>query len=534
MPDITEEFKYHYYLPDEDGNMVEYRTNTNSVIIVGANGSGKSKLGALLEQNDLSNVHRIGAQRNLCFNQNIPLKSYANAEHRVFYGDEKQTDKGQRWNWGNYTTSLINDFEDVLAALIALQNNEKSQYFEECRKKELAGELKPNVPITSLDKLMDVWDSIFPQRKLILDDSHFFASLDGCRYPANEMSDGERAVLYLASQVLCVPENKTLIIDEPEIHLHRSIMNSLWMKLEQIRPDCLFVYVTHDTQFASLHNECDKIWVKAYDGIRWKLQKIDETGLPEDLLLNILGGRKKVLFVEGESSSWDTRLYSTYYSNYLVVPCSSCLQVISRTKAFRACSKMHQYEVFGIIDRDYRSEYEIKKYKSEGIYTLNVAEVENLFLVEELVRFVANRIGKKSSEVFDSVKNFVIDTKFTNLINHQICESIVAEIKYKISIANISKANENAIKESLKETFGSIDFDALKEEKTQIYQNALCTRDYAAVIGLFNHKGLVKGIEQIVGLKDYCKCVVELFQGECKKEIAEILAKYLPSEIPIE
>ena len=89
MPDITEEFKYHYYLPDEDGNMVEYRTNTNSVIIVGANGSGKSKLGALLEQNDLSNVHRIGAHRNLCFNQNIPLKSYANAEHRVFYGDEK-------------------------------------------------------------------------------------------------------------------------------------------------------------------------------------------------------------------------------------------------------------------------------------------------------------------------------------------------------------------------------------------------------------------------------------------------------------
>ena len=37
------------------------------------------------------------------------------------------------------------------------------------------------------------------------------------------MSGGERSVLYLVAQVLCVPKAKILIIDEPEIHLHRSI-----------------------------------------------------------------------------------------------------------------------------------------------------------------------------------------------------------------------------------------------------------------------------------------------------------------------
>lgn len=72
------------------------------------------------------------------------------------------------------------------------------------------------------------------------------------KYSANQMSDGERAVLYLAAQVLCVPENKMLIMDEPEIHLHRSIMNRLWMALERYRPDCLFIYITHDTQFAAM------------------------------------------------------------------------------------------------------------------------------------------------------------------------------------------------------------------------------------------------------------------------------------------
>ena len=64
------------------------------------------------------------------------------------------------------------------------------------------------------------------------------------RYSANQMSDGERSVLYLASQVLCVPKNKILIIDEPEIHLHRSIMNRLWKALEKHRQDCL-LFILH-------------------------------------------------------------------------------------------------------------------------------------------------------------------------------------------------------------------------------------------------------------------------------------------------
>ena len=92
--------------------------------IIGANGAGKSKLGAWIEQQDLENIHRIGAQRNLNFNENITLKSYSQAEDIVFWGtaeENQKNGKGYRWEWGkSYTTKLMNDFEDVLAALIAL------------------------------------------------------------------------------------------------------------------------------------------------------------------------------------------------------------------------------------------------------------------------------------------------------------------------------------------------------------------------------------------------------------------------------
>ena len=41
---------YKFYLPNEANQSVEYTTQNNSVIIIGANGSGKSKL-RLLDMN---------------------------------------------------------------------------------------------------------------------------------------------------------------------------------------------------------------------------------------------------------------------------------------------------------------------------------------------------------------------------------------------------------------------------------------------------------------------------------------------------
>ena len=329
---------FTYYLPDENGQKVEYGTDSNAVIIIGANGAGKSKLGAWIEQQSMEDVHRIGAQRNLNFKENVPLKSYSQAEEFVFYGTDnkgQQSGKGYRWNWGKeYTTKLIDDFDNVLAALIALKNNDNEKFVNECKAAPTRDE-RPDPPFTAIDKLIQIWDEIFPQRKLQVSDAKFLASMrdgTGTLYNSNQMSDGERAVLYLAAQVLCVPLNKMLIIDEPELHLHRSIMNSLWVSLEKYRPDCFFIYITHDTQFAAAHGTADRIWIKEYDGTRWKFEKIQDNELPEEMLFDILGSRKNVLFVEGEKNSYDTQLYTVLYPDYYVIACGSCTQMFAQLK----------------------------------------------------------------------------------------------------------------------------------------------------------------------------------------------------------
>ncbi len=116
------------------------------------------------------------------------------------------------------------------------------------------------------------------------------------------MSDGERVALYLMAQILCVPSQSIIIIDESEVYLHKSIMNRLWDKLEEYRKDCLFIYITHDIQFATVHKNSKKLWVHEYFGNNdWDYEFINGgDDVPEELLLEILGTRKNVLFVEGK------------------------------------------------------------------------------------------------------------------------------------------------------------------------------------------------------------------------------------------
>ena len=481
-----------------------------------------------------SGIHRIGAQRDLNFSDTIALKHYDQAKHSVY---DPQKKVFPLFNTFAETTKLFQDFNDVLSTLVAKDSQLRDSFISQCKKAEEKGQTPPKVPPMTVDYLQKTWNLIFPQRHLVFENSGFYATFENndktVRYSANHMSDGERSVLYLASQVLCAPSNKVLIIDEPEVHLHRSIMQKLWGALEEIRQDCLFVYITHDTQFAALHGHADKIWIKEYDGKNWKLERIKDDNLPEELLLDILGSRKPILFVEGEKNSYDVQLYSKLYPAYYVIPCGSCSQVINRTKAFRASQYLHDYEVYGLIDRDFRSDYEIEQYKADHIYTLNVAEVENLFIVEELIRLMATHMGKNPDEVFAAVKNTVSE-RYKSQVNKQILQSVVAEIKYRLNCAEISKRGEDEAKASLDSLYSDIEYDKIKEAQNERFNAPLASKDYREIIRVFNEKNIAKSIGHFFGINnnDYCAIVVALLQDSKHDEICGAISSYLPPEIP--
>lgn len=526
-----------YYLP-KNGQKEQYSTENNALIIIGANGSGKSKLGAWIEKQDLENTHRIGAQRSLNFGDFITLKSKEQAENKLLYGNEKQKDKNYRWNWDTeLTTKLLNDYESVLSLIIAIQNNQSNAFMKQCKERENQRLPYNSVPETIIDKLQRIWNSVFPQREITIEDAKVIAKFQKgenlVSYKGKEMSDGERVALYLMAQCLCIPQNKTIIIDEPEIHLHRSIMNKLWSAIEDERTDCFFIYITHDTLFAANHKNADKVWVKSYDGENWELDKINEqdNGLPEQLLLDIMGNRKKVLFVEGTANSYDTKLYSEIYKDYYVVPCGGCSSVINFTKAMKNNSQLHHIECYGIIDRDYRTDHEINSLKNNGIYTIDVAEVENLFLVEELLLVVNEMMAYPNNDKVESIKNKILE-QYNNQIQRQICEAVVSELKFKLSSIDISKNNEQDAKATLDNAYSQISYDNIKAEKENIFRSA--SNDYKGVLKVYNYKQLSYIIEGEFGLNrdTYRNLVIRQLKGDKGQQIVDVLKRYMPTEIP--
>ena len=529
--------KYRYWLPDKDRNQELHCTDKNSVIIIGANGSGKSKLGAWIERCDFEGVHRIAAQRNLNFSEHVPLKSLKEAEDTVLYGGSDpsfRSNKGPKWGYGqHYTTKLMDDFDAVLAALIAQQNNENQRYVDECKAAKKTGGDMPALRESSLDKLLGIWDEVFPQRGLKMHDASFSAVIPetGVEYPATEMSDGERSVLYLAAQVLCVPEGKMLIMDEPEIHLHRSLTARLWRALERARQDCLFAYITHDIGFAAEHAGSDVVWVKDYDGQNWVCEQVPNSELPDELLLSLIGNRRPVLFVEGRPNGYDAQIYEALYPDFHVVPCGSCEQVKRNTRAYSETSGLNEIRAYGIIDRDYRSDEELEALEAKGVFALKVAEVENLLIVEPIMELAAERFASgDAEEVLSNVKRYVIEERFKPQLDGQVRAATVAALKSAMSGAEFFLGDESTVQNDFEDALRGIDPVGIWRALKGRFEGVAQSGDYGEVLALFSDKSAARSVGHFFGVddKEYCGKVVRIIAEDPEGPFANALRGYVP------
>ncbi|MCR8683457.1 DUF4435 domain-containing protein [Campylobacter sp. LMG 17559] len=511
--------EYIYYLPDENGNKKEFKTNANSIIIVGANGSGKSRLGAWME-NEYRNLYRIPAQRNTTISDSIMRYSYKEAKNDLFYGNiNPYTDIWQlKFNgFENATTMLHSDYEKLIGYVLAKEH-------QELRK----GNTENNI----ICKTKSIWKEIFPHREIDLDgdNDEFLCIMNEYKYKARNMSDGERAVLYLIMYVLCI-EEKIILIDEPELHLHPSLTNRLWSVLEKHRQDCLFVYITHDLNFAANHIEADKFWIKSYNGQKWEIEKIEKNDIPQELFLKLLGARRDILFVEGKSESLDTKIYSILYPQYQIIPCSSCENVLNYTKTFNEQNALHGFNAYGIIDRDFRTQEEIDSANKNKVKVLEVAEVENLFLLECIILAILEQSDAR--EKFEEVKDYIFKTKFKNTLQRQILRKLEKEIKHKLETININLEKLEQMQEKISSLEKLIDFENLHKDIENKFNSVYESKDYDELLKIFNQKGIFDDgvfLSKVGKTKDtYTKSVLKLLREN--EELRKEVLKYIPSFI---
>ena len=234
-------------------------------------------------------------------------------------------------------------------------------------------------------------------------------------YSMAQMSDGERNAVILAANVLTVSPGTVILIDEPERHLHRSIIELFLTALFAQRKDCSFVVSTHDVGLPMSNPEASVIVVRScsWNGSQastWdaKLLKQD-SGLPENLKRAILGSRRKILFAEGEAQSLDIRLYSALFPNITVVPAGSCDDVIRAVTGLRGSQTLHDVESFGLIDGDNRSVEDVQELENKHVYALGQYSVESLYYCSVSMKAVADRqsesLGINSDEMIKAARN---------------------------------------------------------------------------------------------------------------------------------
>jgi ABC-type cobalamin/Fe3+-siderophores transport system ATPase subunit len=367
------------------------------VFVVGPNGSGKS---ALIQHFVASlpsgQVKRIAAHRQLSLHSSsIDMTA---ASRRQFGSSLEQWDRTPEHRWMEYDQH--SRLSSVLFDLMAMEHNRARRVTDLVDAKDATG----------ATKLADKVKSPFLQINRLLRDANLTVSIE-CRddeelvarredagepYSIAKMSDGERSAVLMAAEVLTVQPGTILLVDEPERHLHRSIIDPLLSALFDERSDCTFVVSTHEVELPMSYPDSTVLITRACAmngdvAAAWDIQMLKGgvDHLPDDLKRSILGSRRRILFIEGKSHSLDKPLYEALFPGISVVAKGTAQDVIAAVKGLRGSATLHHTEAFGLIDKDFRNASEISQLKEDGIFALGVYSAESLYYCHDAIAAIA-------------------------------------------------------------------------------------------------------------------------------------------------
>src|SRR3954451_9379785 len=146
--------------------------DVRSMVIVGASGSGKSRMGSRIEQMAGANAHRLTAQRALTIPAYVQPRAYEQAECTLLYGNYDPGERPEQGaarkfgnRWGDEPASrMLGDFEHVLALLFADEAKRNREY----SRAALNTLPTDKPPKCKLDRLSEIWLAVMPQRTLTI------------------------------------------------------------------------------------------------------------------------------------------------------------------------------------------------------------------------------------------------------------------------------------------------------------------------------------------------------------------------------
>ena len=461
--------------------------DTKILVVIGANGAGKSSFGRDLLERYAGQAKRISGIHALFISDDESKLSASNEFARL-----------QSMIKERLFMPRISEYEKLILQLQSEEFEAAVNFKEACKTNN---EVDP--PITKIDIIQAIWEKMFPHNRLIRKSGFIelvSTGRDSNSYTAGRMSDSEKLVFYLIGAALCACPNALLVIEAPETLLHNSIKNQLWDEIEAIRPDCTFVYLTHDIDFATSRSDSKRIWIRSYDA--------DHSVWDYELI--------------------DSKLYPFIFPDYLVKPMGGCQKVIETTKAFGQLKDFHTLDSKGIVDRDRRTQGEINYLREQHIYVPDVAEVENLLMIEDVIKTVAKRLMKDPDDVFKQVKENVVrlfqkelDSQVILHAKHQVRKKLETTVDRKIT--TVEQLTEHV--ESIRLNIHAEEiYKNIKEE----FESYIETENYKSILRVYNQKGMLPqsrlcAICGISNKESYLNLILSILKEN--KEDAEAIRK---------
>lgn len=341
------------------------------IVIIGKNGSGKStelqKLKGIHQNNifipSARDVHNMNTALNDSVSLNNAFNQYVSA-------------RGYVHNAGTvFISKLIS-----------------SDYMELCElrdKKEHTSFSKNHIAL--LNKILKKVSPNYPDVKL----ENFQIKHTGS-YDIKISSDGEKQTIVLICAVLSANKDAIILIDEPENGLHNSALRILFDELEKSRPDCVFVYATHNIDFAKTREDATVIYF-SYGQEPKEIS--NDVFFEKELLIEMNGISKPILLVEGENT--DEKLYSKIFRDFEVRSGGGCGEIKSQVNAVRVF--FNRDDVFGLIDGDNKAEEKEDELNKVGIFSIPFAQHEHLFILPNVLDIYLTKVGAREKDALSII-----------------------------------------------------------------------------------------------------------------------------------
>ncbi len=253
----------------------------------------------------------------------------------------------------------------------------------------------------------------------------FVKTPSGDIIPFSDLSSGEKEVFFM----LCFfqrhnVQDAIISIDEPELHLHPSLARELVRTVQDIKPGNQIWLATHNSEILDEAGR-ENIWFVIRSGVTNNAEIIHGIKEAEQLQTlrdffgyhGYIGLARKMVFLEGESSSADRKMLSRLFPEYVrdlkFIPSSSCSQAERINSAILSLLETNfgYCEFFVIRDRDYMTENMVLVQKERGkgkLLILDRHEIENYLIDFEIIAKVQTEIfdkGITSQDVRSSLHN---------------------------------------------------------------------------------------------------------------------------------